>query len=143
MPSSSTAAVWFWTTCCRACASCDLKFIWMYLSSCGETGGRVMGRSGEKAPALSYVSTKDIEQPGETSLPCQAAITSCLDCSSSFLPGFSASTLVPLCLVHPPLSSQRDPVKLSQITFFLRSNLPRVPALLTGKASLLCLQLAV
>lgn len=100
----------------------------------GRGHGQGRGGGGGKAPAPSYVSTKDIEQPGETSLPCQATITSRLDDSSSSLPGFSASTLVPLCLVHPPLSSQRDPVQLSQITCSLRSNLSQVPSLLTGKA---------
>lgn len=54
---------------------------------------------------------KDIEQPGQACLPGQATVTAHLDYSSSFLPGFSAPTPVRLCPVHPPLSSQRDPVK--------------------------------
>lgn len=55
--------------------------------------------------------------------------------SHSFLPGLSAFTLVPLCPVHTPLSSQGDPVKPKSNHSSSAQNPPRVPILLREKVS--------
>lgn len=96
----------------------------------GRPWAGVMGRGWRKAPVSSCVFMKDIEQRAQASLPAQATITSHLDYSSSFLPGFSASILVP-CTIHPPLNSQRDLVKpkSDQIPPLLERNPPRIPTL--------------
>lgn len=96
----------------------------------GRPWAGVMGRGWRKVPVPSCVFMKDIEQRAQASLPSQATITSHLDYSSSFLPGFFASILVP-CTMHPPLSSPRDLVKpkSNQIPPLLERNRPRIPIL--------------
>lgn len=96
----------------------------------GRPWAGVMGKGWRKAPVPSCVSMKGKEQPGEASLPGRATLTSHLDHPSSFLPGLSASILVP-CTSHPLLSSQRDLVKpkSNPIPPLLERNPPRIPIL--------------